>query len=55
MAIGDQENDISMLEGAGMGVAMGQAPDHVKAVANHITDTIDNDGARKAIEQFVNV
>ncbi len=53
MAVGDQENDLSMIQGAGMGVAMGQAPDHVKAVANVVTDSIDDDGVLKAIEQYV--
>ncbi len=53
MAIGDQENDLSMIQGAGIGVAMGQAPDSVKSVANVVTDTIDRDGALKAIEKYV--
>ncbi len=53
MAIGDQENDLSMICGAGIGVAMGNAPDHVKAQANHVTLTIDEDGAAHAIERFV--
>jgi len=49
MAVGDQENDLSMIEGAGIGVAMGNAPAHVKAHANDVTDTIERDGAAKAI------
>lgn len=53
LAIGDHENDLPMIQGAGVGVAMGNAPDHVKAQANYVTDTVDNDGAVKAIEQFV--
>lgn len=53
MCIGDQGNDISMLTGAGVGVAMGNAPDDVKAIANYVTDPIDKDGAAKAIEKFV--
>lgn len=53
MAIGDQENDLSMIQGAGVGVAMGNAPDHVKAMANYVTGSIAEDGAAKAIEAFV--
>ncbi len=53
MAIGDQENDISMIQHAGIGVAMGNAPEHVKKVANLITETIHEDGAARAIEQCV--
>jgi HAD superfamily hydrolase (TIGR01484 family) len=45
LAIGDGRNDIEMLEWAGRGVAMGQAPDEVKAAADAVTDTVENDGA----------
>jgi len=45
LAIGDGRNDIEMLEWAGRGVAMGQAPDVVKAAADDVTETVDNDGA----------
>lgn len=37
LALGDGRNDIEMLEWAGRGVAMGDAPDEVKAVADHVT------------------
>lgn len=53
MAAGDQGNDISMLKGAGIGVAMGNAPEDVKAFANYVTKPIDEDGVAEAIEQFV--
>lgn len=53
MAIGDQGNDVSMLQGAGIGVAMGNAPDEVKALANYVTLSVDEDGAAEAIEKFV--
>lgn len=53
MAIGDQGNDLSMVTGAGVGVAMGNAPDYVKAHANYIAPPIDQDGAAEAIERFV--
>ncbi len=53
MAVGDQENDLSMIKGAGVGVAMGSAPDHVKAQAHYVTETVDEDGVVKAIHKFV--
>lgn len=53
MALGDSGNDETMLRQAGLGVAMGNAPDHVKAWADAVTDTNDNDGAAIAIERFV--
>lgn len=49
MAIGDNFNDISMLERAGHSVAMGNAPDEVKNVAKAVTDTNINSGVAKAI------
>lgn len=52
VAIGDNYNDQGMIEFAGMGVAMGNAPDTIKAVANHVTDTNNNDGVAKALEHF---
>ncbi|NDV65966.1 Cof-type HAD-IIB family hydrolase [Bacteroides sp. 224] len=52
MAFGDGGNDISMLRHAGIGVAMGNAKDHVKAVANYVTDSVDNDGILKALKHF---
>jgi Cof subfamily protein (haloacid dehalogenase superfamily) len=53
MCIGDNENDISMLKYAGMGVAMGNGEDYVKEIADFVTDTNDNDGVAKAIEKFI--
>lgn len=44
IAVGDGRNDIEMLSWAGRGVAMGQAPDEVKAVADEITAGVDDDG-----------
>lgn len=52
MAIGDQENDYSMIERAGIGVAMGNAIDKIKAVANCQTDTNNRSGVARAIEQY---
>lgn len=53
ICIGDNENDISMIEYAGLGVAMENATDGLKAAADYVTDTNDNDGVAKAIEKFV--
>ena len=52
IAMGDNYNDIEMIRFAGMGVAMGNAPDDIKAIADYVTDTNNNDGVRKALEKF---
>ena len=52
MSLGDGENDVSMLEYAGIGVAMGNASDEVKAHADYVTDSVDNDGIEKALRHF---
>jgi Cof subfamily protein (haloacid dehalogenase superfamily) len=52
IAIGDMDNDIAMLQMAGMGIAMGNAPDHVKAKADWVTDTNNRDGVAMAIERL---
>ena len=52
MALGDSGNDIAMLRRAGLGVAMGNAPDFVKETADVVTDRFDEDGAAKAIERW---
>ena len=52
MAFGDGGNDIPIIKAAGIGVAMGNANTELKAVADHITDTIDNSGIEKALVHF---
>jgi 5-amino-6-(5-phospho-D-ribitylamino)uracil phosphatase len=52
MAIGDNNNDIEMLRAVGWGVAMGQAPDAVKASARAVTASNWEDGAAQAIERY---
>jgi Cof subfamily protein (haloacid dehalogenase superfamily) len=52
MAIGDNNNDIAMLQAAGWGVAMGQASEAVQAAANAITASNAEDGAAQAIEYY---
>lgn len=53
MTLGDQENDIAMLEYAGLGVAMGNALDSVKAVSQFVTKPNTEDGVAFAVEKFV--
>ena len=53
MTIGDNYNDIPMIETAGLGVAMGNAPTEVKTCANTVTDSNDQNGVSKAIKLYV--
>ncbi len=53
MAVGDGSNDIAMLREAGLGVAMENATDEVKAAADAITLSNDLEGAAAAIEKYV--
>ncbi|MRH41176.1 Cof-type HAD-IIB family hydrolase [Aquibacillus halophilus] len=53
IAIGDSYNDQEMIEFAGLGVAMGNAPDDIKEIADFVTDTNMNDGVAKVVEEFV--
>ncbi len=53
LALGDGENDIEMIALAGIGVAMANATEHLKAIANHITASNDDDGVALAVERFV--
>lgn len=53
IAIGDSYNDQAMIEFAGLGVAMGNAPDDIKAIADHVTDTNMEDGVAKVVETYM--
>lgn len=53
MALGDQQNDVTMIEAAGLGVAMGNAVPEVKAVADVETTTQNTDGVGVAVEKWV--
>ena len=53
ICVGDAGNDIAMIEYAGLGVAMANASPSVKDVANHITDSNEDDGVAKVIETFM--
>lgn len=53
LTIGDQNNDIALLEAGGIKVAMGNATEELKKHADYITDTVFNDGFVSAMEKFV--
>lgn len=52
MAFGDGGNDISMLRHAGIGIAMGNAKDDVKAAADYVTTDVDDNGIANALKHF---
>ena len=52
MAFGDGGNDIPMLRHAGIGVALGNASDEVKASADWVTTSVDEDGIMNALRHF---
>ncbi|WP_308254705.1 HAD family hydrolase [Geminocystis sp. GBBB08] len=53
MAIGDNFNDYTMLEYAGFSVAMGDAPEEIKAITSAITHDVENDGVAEAIANYI--
>ncbi|WNN91990.1 Cof-type HAD-IIB family hydrolase [Gloeocapsopsis dulcis] len=53
MTIGDNFNDVEMLEYAGIGVAMGNAPTAVKNIAHWVAPSVEEDGAAAAIKEFI--
>jgi len=53
MAIGDSYNDLTMLRDCGVGVAMGNAPDDIKIIANVITSDCLHDGVAAMINQVL--
>jgi Cof subfamily protein (haloacid dehalogenase superfamily) len=52
LAIGDGRNDVEMLEWAGRGVAMGQAPLEVQEAADDVTGTVEEDGAAMELDRW---
>ncbi len=52
LAFGDGGNDLSMIRTAGIGIAMGNAIDVLKADADYITTSVDDDGIRNALKHF---
>lgn len=53
IAIGDQGNDCSMIEWAGLGVAMGNAIESVKAIAGYVAPSAEQDGVAEVIDRYV--
>lgn len=53
IAFGDNYNDLDMIKVAGIGVAMGNAVDALKEVADRITDSNDNDGIAKILQEYL--
>lgn len=52
-AVGDAANDIEMLEYAGLAIAMGNASEEVKSISDIVTDTNENNGVIKAIDNLI--
>lgn len=53
VAVGDGRNDIEMLQWAGRGVAMGQAPEEVRSAASEVTGSVYDDGAAKVLRSLI--
>lgn len=53
MAIGDSDNDLTMLQTAGLGVAMANAAPHIRAAANAVTLDNASDGVAAAIKRYI--
>jgi hydroxymethylpyrimidine pyrophosphatase-like HAD family hydrolase len=52
IAFGDGPNDFEMIEFAGTGVAMGNASDDLKELADYITDAVNEDGVYNGMRHF---
>jgi Cof subfamily protein (haloacid dehalogenase superfamily) len=55
LTIGDQNNDIALLKAGGLKIAMGNATDELKEIADYVTDSVYEDGFVKAIEKFCSI
>lgn len=55
LTIGDQANDLSMIQMAGIGVAMGNAPDPIKAAADYVTSSHQENGVAQAIYHLLKI
>ncbi|CRH85865.1 Phosphatase YidA [Chlamydia trachomatis] len=53
MAMGDANNDIEMLKFAGLSIAMGNADDHIKALADATTASNNDNGVAQTIHQYI--
>jgi len=52
LAIGDSRNDVPMMQSSGIGVAMGNALNEVRAAVRYVTASNERDGVALAIEKF---
>ena len=52
MAFGDAQNDMDMLQYAGIGIAMGNAEESLKLVADYVTSHVDQDGVWNALKNY---
>ena len=55
MACGDQNNDIEMLNAAGIKIAVGNSAECLKNIADFVTSDVENDGICEAIRKFIGV
>lgn len=53
IGVGDHHNDLPMLESVGLKVVMGNAPEEVKAAADFVAPSLQDDGVAAVIEQFI--
>ncbi|MCC0629152.1 MULTISPECIES: sugar-phosphatase [unclassified Clostridioides] len=53
IAVGDEENDQHMIKYAGLGVAMGNARNSIKEIADYVTDTNNENGVAKVINKYI--
>lgn len=53
VAVGDEGNDVSMIKAAGLGVAMGNAPEWIRELADQVTADCDHDGVAQVIERYL--
>ncbi|ADU30602.1 Cof-type HAD-IIB family hydrolase [Evansella cellulosilytica] len=53
IAVGDSYNDLEMIKFAGLGVAMGNAPEDIKEIADYVTDTNINEGVASVVEKYI--
>lgn len=55
IAFGDEDNDLEMIDYAGVGVAMGNAIDELKSIAKHVTDTNENHGVSAFLQSYLKI
>ncbi|MEN1970345.1 Cof-type HAD-IIB family hydrolase [Lentibacillus sp. N15] len=55
IAFGDEDNDLEMIDYAGVGVAMGNAIDELKSIAKHVTDSNEQNGIGNFLNNYLNL